>query len=194
MRFMRRAYCGLAGLWLAGGAGGAVAQTAPPPSPPVPKVYTPTISPMPGQPQQPPPQPWNNTQPTRQQYAPPNPVVPASAAAPAAPPAVMPRPVAPPAPPPALPPMQTPSVVVEKRGPEVVNFGQPLVYEILVRNTGQATVFDVRVIDEVPAGVRYLGGEPMAEAAGNKLFWPVGVLEAGGERRVRVELQPPGEG
>ena len=51
---------------------------------------------------------------------------------------------------------QTPSVQVEKRGPDTVNFGQPLVYEILVRNVGPAPVYDVRVVDELPGGVRYL--------------------------------------
>ncbi len=98
------------------------------------------------------------------------------------------------APPAQLPPLQSPSVVVEKRGPETVNFGQPLVYEIVVRNTGPSAVFDVRIVDEVPGGVRYLGGEPVAEIHGNKLSWSMGVLEPNGERSVRVELQPPGEG
>lgn len=191
--FLRQACWGVVGLWLAGQA---MAQTVPPPEPPArqtgPKVYTPTITPIGSPPAS---QPWTNppTPQGRPQYSPPNPVVPASASAPAAPP-TMPVPRPPTAQPPQLPPLQTPSVVVEKRGPETVNFGQPLVYEIVVRNTGPTAVFDVRVVDEVPAGVRYLGGEPVAEVAGNKLGWAIGVLEPNAERRVRIDLQPPGEG
>jgi uncharacterized repeat protein (TIGR01451 family) len=75
-----------------------------------------------------------------------------------------------------------------------VNVGQPLACEIVVRNTGPVPVYHVRVEDEVPGGVRYLGGEPLAELAGNRLVWNLTTLEPGAERRLRVDLQPPSEG
>jgi uncharacterized repeat protein (TIGR01451 family) len=93
-----------------------------------------------------------------------------------------------------MPTSQAPSVFIEKRGPEVVNVGQPLTYEILVRNTGQVPVYHVRVEDELPGGVRYLGGEPTAELGANRLIWNLPMLEPGTERRLRVGVQPPGEG
>jgi uncharacterized repeat protein (TIGR01451 family) len=88
----------------------------------------------------------------------------------------------------------SPSLVVEKRAPESVLFGQPLSYEIVVRNQGATPVYHVRVEDELPQGVRYLGGEPMAEMGQNRLGWLVGTIEPNGERRMRVDLQPHGEG
>jgi uncharacterized repeat protein (TIGR01451 family) len=89
---------------------------------------------------------------------------------------------------------QSPSLLVEKRAPESILFGQPLSYEIVIRNQGAAPVYHVRVEDELPQGVRYLGGDPMAEMGQNRLGWLVGTLEPNGERRMRVDLQPHGEG
>ena len=83
---------------------------------------------------------------------------------------------------------------MEKRAPETILFGQPLTYEIVVRNVGAGPVYHVRVEDELPPGVRYLGGEPMAEMGQNRLGWLVGTIEPNGERRMRVDLQPHGEG
>jgi len=89
---------------------------------------------------------------------------------------------------------QAPSLLVEKRAPESILFGQPLSYEIVIRNQGATPVYHVRVEDELPHGVRYLGGDPMAEMGQNRLGWLVGTLEPNGERRMRVDLQPHGEG
>jgi uncharacterized repeat protein (TIGR01451 family) len=89
---------------------------------------------------------------------------------------------------------QTPSLSVEKRAPESILFGQPLSYEIVIRNQGATPVYHVRVEDEVPPGVRYLGGDPMAETAQNRLGWLLGTIEPNGERRMHVDLQPQGEG
>ena len=52
---------------------------------------------------------------------------------------------------PAALPSQQPAVLVEKRGPETVMLGQPIGYEIVVRNIGPVPVFQVRVEDEQPA-------------------------------------------
>src|SRR5262249_37146710 len=55
---------------------------------------------------------------------------------------------------------QAPLVVAEIIAPETANLGQPLTQEIVVRNLGKSAVHQVRVEQELPAGVRYLGGEP----------------------------------
>lgn len=89
---------------------------------------------------------------------------------------------------------QSPTLFVEKRAPDSVLLGQPLSYEIVVRNQGAAPVYHVRVEDELPHGVRYLGGDPMAEMGQNRIGWLVGTIEPNGERRMRVDLQPQGEG
>ncbi|HEY8506211.1 MAG TPA: hypothetical protein VIL46_16610, partial [Gemmataceae bacterium] len=86
------------------------------------------------------------------------------------------------------------SVVLETLAPESVGIGQKFVYEITVRNLGKEPVFQVRVEDEVPEGATFLGGDPAPEASGNQLRWDLGALEAGGEKRIRVELRPTAEG
>jgi uncharacterized repeat protein (TIGR01451 family) len=89
---------------------------------------------------------------------------------------------------------QSPSLLVEKRAPDTLLFGQPLTYEVVVRNLGPTPVYHVRVDDELPPGVRYLGGDPLAEMGQNRLAWQVGTLEPGAERKLRVDLQPQAEG
>jgi uncharacterized repeat protein (TIGR01451 family) len=87
-----------------------------------------------------------------------------------------------------------PALQLEVFGPAALNLGKPLTYEIVVRNTGAAAAAAVRVEDEVPAGARCLGAEPRPEVHGDRLIWNLGSLEPGAERRLKVELQPAGEG
>jgi uncharacterized repeat protein (TIGR01451 family) len=89
---------------------------------------------------------------------------------------------------------QTPTVYLEKAGPPTVAAGKPFAYEIVARNTGAVPVFNVRVEDEIPGGARFLNADPRPEVHGDRLSWNVGDLPVGGERRLKVEIQPVGEG
>ncbi len=89
---------------------------------------------------------------------------------------------------------QTPSVYLEKIGPATISVGKPLVYEIVARNSGSTTVSNVRVEDQLPTGARFLSAEPKPELHSEHMVWNIGNLEAGAERRIRVEIQPTGEG
>lgn len=88
----------------------------------------------------------------------------------------------------------TPTVMIEKRGPETINAGSPLVYDIVVRNLGQSSVDQVRVEDEIPTGTRYITSNPPAEADGERLSWNLGQLESSGERKLHVEVMPNVDG
>lgn len=88
----------------------------------------------------------------------------------------------------------TPSVSVEKRCAEMVNYGENLNYEIVVRNVSTVPVQNVRVEDEVPAGARYLRSEPSSEAVNDKITWSLGTLDPGAERIIKVEINPGVEG
>jgi hypothetical protein len=81
------------------------------------------------------------------------------------------------------------------QGPQRANPGEPVPYEILVRNAGSAALGRVRVDLPAPAGARVLHTEPPAETLDNHLAWTLGGIEASGERRLRVEIQAvaPGE-
>jgi uncharacterized repeat protein (TIGR01451 family) len=91
-------------------------------------------------------------------------------------------------------PTAAPSVTVEKRCPDTITAGQPLAYDILIRNVGQSPVFYVRVEDELPTGSRYIASEPTAEIIGERMVWNVGQLDANAERKIHIELQPSVEG
>jgi uncharacterized repeat protein (TIGR01451 family) len=87
------------------------------------------------------------------------------------------------------------SVAVEVVGPQRANPGEPVPYEIMVRNTGTASLAQVRIELPAPAGARVLLTEPPAQVQDNRLAWALGPLEASGERRLQVEVQAvaPGE-
>jgi uncharacterized repeat protein (TIGR01451 family) len=81
-------------------------------------------------------------------------------------------------------------VSLEVVGPATAAPGQLLSYEIVVRNTGAAAVAKVRVEDELPADVRMLQSEPVAEIVKDRMAWSLGDLAAGTERRIKVVVQP----
>lgn len=164
-----------------------------------PKVYYPTYSPMPGTPAQTTPTPNGNfaNPPMQQQRPPANPIIPVSGGnpstlsnsiltAPAIVPAVGSFNAAPS--------VQAPCVLIEKRGPETTLFGQPIQYEIIVRNPGPSPVYNVRVEEELPPPVKFVSSEPASENTAARPTWMLGNMEPNSERRIRVQVQPPGEG
>ena len=94
----------------------------------------------------------------------------------------------------ALPGRVAPSVVIEAVCPESVVFGQELQYKLIVRNTGTSSVAYVRVEDELPAGARYVGSDPVAETNGDRLVWVIGTLDVGAEKQITVRVKPGDEG
>jgi uncharacterized repeat protein (TIGR01451 family) len=90
---------------------------------------------------------------------------------------------------------QAPSVTVEYEMPESVGVGQPLSYTLIVRNTGSGPVSNVRVDQDVPAGVTYQSSDPPADTTTDgKLGWGVGTLEAAAEKRIKVTVKASDEG
>jgi uncharacterized repeat protein (TIGR01451 family) len=83
---------------------------------------------------------------------------------------------------------------VEKVGPSAINIGKPLQYEIVIRNTGSAPALSVQVEEQIPAAARFVGSEPRPMNRSGLLVWNLGNLDPGVERRIKIELQPVGEG
>ncbi len=79
---------------------------------------------------------------------------------------------------------------LEVVGPPTVTQGQPLVYEIVVRNPGKVAVGNVRVEDGMIGGSRFLQSEPAADMQNDRAVWSLGTLEVGAERRIKVKIQP----
>lgn len=111
-------------------------------------------------------------------------------ATPIVPPAVTPVP----APPPAAPQRANPNIVLEMVVPDAVPLGKDVTYEIVVKNAGPMAVSGVKVEEELPAGARYLGGEPLAEVTPAALGWSLGEMAPGAERRIKLNVKPAGEG
>lgn len=94
----------------------------------------------------------------------------------------------------AFPSRQAPNITIEALAPEAIGVGQSLSYELVVRNVGTAAVTNVRIEDELPTRTQFLGSEPAAETAGDRLSWTIGTMEAGTEKRIKVTVKPLEEG
>ena len=88
----------------------------------------------------------------------------------------------------------SPAVSIETVAPEATPYGQPVNYEILVKNTGSVSVTHVRVDEEIGAGTKFVGAEPTGEINGDKVLWMLGTLNAGEEKRIKVSVKPGNEG
>lgn len=90
---------------------------------------------------------------------------------------------------------QTPQVTIEKRAPAEIQIGKEAVFEISVRNAGQAAAHDVEVYDSVPEGTKLVGTNPPAEQTpGGELAWAIGTLKPDEERLLQMTLLPTAEG
>jgi uncharacterized repeat protein (TIGR01451 family) len=70
--------------------------------------------------------------------------------------------------------------------------GQPVAYEIVLRNVGRTTARGARLEDELPLGARLVGARPLPAVQGQRLLWEVEEMPPGAERRFRVELMTAG--
>lgn len=84
---------------------------------------------------------------------------------------------------------------VEVVGPDRQLLGQPMACEIVLRNKGGQSIAEVHVEQPLPAAFRVLKTDPPALTRDYRLIWDLRHLEAGSERRLKIELDPgrPGE-
>ncbi len=90
---------------------------------------------------------------------------------------------------------QNPSLEIHKRAPSEVQVGIPATFTAVVRNVGNATAFDVQVLDTIPEGAKLIRTVPEADAVDQRgLVWNLGELAAGQETTISMELVPETEG
>lgn len=84
---------------------------------------------------------------------------------------------------------------VEVVGPDRLLLGQPFTHEIVLRNMGGQAIAELHVEEPLPADVHVLKADPPALKHDDRLAWDLHQFETGGERRLKVELEPdhPGE-
>ena len=76
-----------------------------------------------------------------------------------------------------------PQLALTKRGPEQALICDDIEYTYVVRNTGNATARNVRVVETLPAGVTTREGQ-------REISIPVGEIAAGQSREVRAKIRP----
>jgi uncharacterized repeat protein (TIGR01451 family) len=85
---------------------------------------------------------------------------------------------------------QEPAVSLEWIGPATCKIGQPVTYQIMVKNVSAAPVQGVVVRNRVASGVIVLSTQPVARNEGDALVWDIGSLEPRQEKRLTLQLQP----
>jgi len=85
---------------------------------------------------------------------------------------------------------QEPGVSLEWVGPPTTKIGQPVTYQIIVKNVNSCPVHQVIVRNRVPAGVTVQGTEPRAFNEGNVWLWDLGTLQPHQEKRLDMQLLP----
>jgi len=89
---------------------------------------------------------------------------------------------------------QEPAVSLEWIGPPTIKLGQPVTFQILVRNISANPVQQVVVRNRLPDGVAVQTTEPKAATEGNVLVWNLGTLQSRQERRLDLTLLPEAKG
>ncbi len=90
---------------------------------------------------------------------------------------------------------QTPTLAIEKSAPEEIQVDRKAVFQIQVRNTGNAPAHDVMVVDRVPRGTQFVRATPtIAPTADGLLVWQLGTIAPGQTSSISIELLPKMEG
>lgn len=90
--------------------------------------------------------------------------------------------------------VQQPRLTIEKVAQQQAILNQPLVYTIIVRNTGSVAAHNVVIEDRIPKGTELLGTAPRAELVGKTLVWKEQILRPNEQKRISIQVVPKQEG
>ncbi|MDZ4688480.1 MAG: hypothetical protein SH850_25680 [Planctomycetaceae bacterium] len=90
--------------------------------------------------------------------------------------------------------VQEPRLSIEKIAPAKATLGQPLIYSVIVKNTGNSPASQVTVEDRIPKGTRLVGTAPRAELVEKRLMWKLETIAPGEERKIAIKVIPEEEG
>lgn len=90
--------------------------------------------------------------------------------------------------------VQQPRLTIEKVAQHQAVIDQPLIYTIIVRNTGNVVAHNVVVEDRIPKGTELMGTSPRAELVGKRLIWNELVLKPNEEKKISIKVIPKQEG
>jgi len=87
-----------------------------------------------------------------------------------------------------------PSVQITKTGTDAIHLGENANYTITVKNTSNVNLTDVKVRDEIPAGMSYVSSTVDADQAGRVVTWDIGTLAAGASETIGVTMKSTDRG
>jgi uncharacterized repeat protein (TIGR01451 family) len=90
--------------------------------------------------------------------------------------------------------IQQPRVTIEKIAQQQAVLDQPLIYTIIVKNTGTVDAHNVVIEDRIPKGTELLGTSPRAELVGKRLIWNELKLKPNEEKKISIKVIPKQEG
>lgn len=86
---------------------------------------------------------------------------------------------------------ETSAVLVQKAAPSAkVRVGQPTRYEICVTNLTGLELANVKVYEQMPAGLRLESSTPQAKVSGNKVMWELGTIAAHASEKIEARVIP----
>ena len=84
---------------------------------------------------------------------------------------------------------QSPSIQVDKQGPESLGLRNTAEYTVTVSNSGDRVASAVMLTDELPSGLTFVSSEPAASSVeGSTVTWNLGDIEAAGSVTVSMVL------
>jgi len=89
---------------------------------------------------------------------------------------------------------QEPAVSLEWIGPPATQLGQPVTFQVVIKNVSPGPVQNVVVRNRLPAGVTVAAVEPKPITEGNVLTWELGTLQPRQEKRLDLQLLPESKG
>ena len=87
---------------------------------------------------------------------------------------------------------QSVAVTVDVQAPASMNLSKDATLKLIVRNTGVADAFNVRVDDELPEGLKYVSSQPEMKVLqdGRHLSLLISTLPGGSDRVVTIKVTP----
>lgn len=89
---------------------------------------------------------------------------------------------------------QEPAVSLEWIGPASAKVGQPVTYQVIVKNISPTAVTNVGLRVQMPTGAKINAAEPKATMDGDWMTWQMGTLEPREDKRVDIQMVPEATG
>ncbi|MHC5111527.1 MAG: COG1361 family protein [Planctomycetota bacterium] len=88
----------------------------------------------------------------------------------------------------------SPLLTVDKTGPDVRYLGRPAVFNLTVKNSGDAAARDAVLRDQIPSGLTFNSASDGGRLTGNEVVWNLGTINAGDSRSVSITFTPTQQG